>query len=110
MLNRLLDRLESIRVILVLIGVICLGTLVGSDIYNAASAPTEAHPEYGAVYPVRIHQSTVYLTKTQDYFDNGWLFSVAVVCFAAFIIPEFVKRWRSGVWRDPPWWQRPDDE
>jgi hypothetical protein len=110
MLNRLLHGLESIRVILVVIGVICLETLNAASFYYAGHAPREAHPEYGAVYPLMIHGTNVYLTKWQHYFANGWLFSVAGVCIAAFIIPEFVKRWRSGVWRDPPWWQRPDDE
>jgi hypothetical protein len=110
MLNRLLDRLESIRVILVVIGVTCALTLHASSFYYAGHAPTEAHPEYGAVYPLMIHGTNVYLTKTQHYFANGWLFLVAEACIVAVIIPVFIKRWRSGVWQDPPWRQRPDDE
>src|SRR5260370_27564309 len=110
MLVRLLRRLESTRVILVVVFVICLVTLDAASTYYAASAATEAHPEYGAVYPLRIHHSTVYLTKTQHYFANGWLFLVAFACIAAVIIPEFIKRWRSGIWRDPPWWKRPDGD
>ena len=87
---------------LLVIGTISLLILWTADVYYAVRAPTLPHPEYGAVYPHRIHQSIVYLTRRETYFANGWLMAIACISFVIVAVPEFVKRWRMGVWRDLP--------
>lgn len=58
-------------------GVLSLLILWTASVYYAALAPTVPHPESGAVFPLRIHQSIVYLTRTETYFANGWLMALA---------------------------------
>jgi hypothetical protein len=93
---------KLIGAFLLVTGTISLTVLWSASVYYAARAPGVPHPEYGAVYPFRIHQSIVYLTRRETYFANGWLMAIATTSYVIVIVPEVIKRWRSGVWRDLP--------
>jgi hypothetical protein len=70
----------------------CLG------VYFAAKAPTAPDRQLDAVYPIRIHQSVVYVTHTESYFYNQWIIYVAVLCGAPVMIYEVLaqrKRFRK---------------
>jgi hypothetical protein len=63
--------------------------------YLGARAPTAADVNLGAIYPVRIHQSTVYLTRTQTHFYNKWIVDLGFCAGAPIMLYEILRRRKS---------------
>jgi len=68
----------------------------GLGVYFAASAPTIPDYSHGAIYPKRIHQSTVYLTRTEANCYNDRIFYLGFLSGAPIIFYEVLaQRGRS---------------
>jgi hypothetical protein len=60
----------------------CLG------VYFAAKAPTKPDYRTGTIYPVRIHQSVVYITAAETYYYNDWILALSFYCGAPVVLYE----------------------
>jgi len=83
---RILRRILLGIFILVTLSQWCLG------VRFAAKAPTTPDYQRGAIYPVRIHQSVVYITSAESYCYNDWIFIIGWLCGAPVIFYEVLAQ------------------
>jgi hypothetical protein len=83
-----------LRGILLAIFVAVVLTQWSLGVYFAARAPTSPDRTRAAIYPVRIHQSTVYITKVQSYWYNDWVFDLGFYSGAPVMLTELLAQRR----------------
>lgn len=79
-----------LRRILLLVFVLITVSQSAFGMYLAGSAPTSPNKISGTIYPVRIHRSTVYLTREQRLFYNDWIFEIGFWCGAPIMVYELI--------------------
>src|ERR1700722_19553143 len=82
-----------VRTVLVFIFVLVVASQWCLGVYFAAKAPTMPDPSQGVIYPVRIHQSVVYLTREQSSWYNDRVLDVADYSAVTLVLGELLAQW-----------------
>ncbi len=81
-----LTAMQILRRLLLSISVIVAVSQACLGLYFPATAPRTPDRALGAIYPVRIQGSLVYLTATESYFYNDWMVDISFYCGAPVVL------------------------